>query len=262
MRCRTLLFVLLSASALMIAGCEQLSTSPKVDVTVWPGPVPSPPPPAVPKRITYTKYLAFGDSLTEGLLKGIMNGDVDPKTPGPPSGYPFKLLSLLSAKYVEQTIVMYDGGLAGRLARDDAEEGRLAFVLAQLPQTPEVMILMHGVNDLIDGRSIASTIEHVQDLVDQAHARGMLVLLSTLPPERDGGIKGVGNALVNTYNNALKTQVSGATLIDVNPAVTPAMIGPDGLHLLEIGNAALAAAYFARIAALYEFQPTATEIIR
>lgn len=254
---RTFLTLLTVAGIATALACEYIPAAPVVETSVWPGPVPPPPPPP-PPRIQFTKYLAFGDSLTEGFLKGDAAdfiGDVDPRTPGPTTGYPYKLLTLLSAKYIDQTIVMYDGGLAGRTARDDAEEHRLAFVLGLLPQQPEIMILMHGVNDLADGRSIASTIEHIQDLVNQAQSRGMRVLLSTLPPERDGGIKGVGNGLVNAYNNALKTQVTGVTIIDVNLSVTPDMIGPDGLHLRETGNEALANAYFAKIAELYEIHP-------
>jgi lysophospholipase L1-like esterase len=251
----------LAAAALAAASCEQIDTAPQVDLAVWPGPVP-PVPPAVIPRLQYTTFLAFGDSLTEGFLKGLsasgtltnsnIAGDVDPRTPGPSTGFPFKLKTLLASRYSAQEVVMFDAGWGARTVREDAEEHRLAGVLAVLPQPPEVMLLMHGVNDLMNNGSIASAIEHVQDLVDQAHSRGLKVLVSTLPPERDGGIKGVGNAEVAAYNAALKTQISGATIIDVNPAVTPDMVGPDGLHLLEIGNQTLAEVYFAKLMELYE----------
>ena len=256
-------------SALCVIGsmaCRQLSSESTATTSIWPGPVPPLPPPPAP-RVQVTTFLAFGDSLTEGYLKG-SNADrdsptptaiisnFDPATPGPVTGYPYKLWTRLSARYTTQTIAMYDGGVGGRQARADVQDDRIGFLLPQLPVRPDVLILMEGVNDLNAGATIASTIAALQALVNEGLARGMRVLVSTLPPETPGGI-GPGTSVVLAYNTALKNQIASATIVDIYPAISQDMIGPDGLHLLEVGNQTLANVYFAKIVQLYELQPEA-----
>jgi lysophospholipase L1-like esterase len=257
--------LILTVASLSVAACDQIGTAPAAaDPTVWPGPVPPPPPPPAP-RIQFTKYLAFGDSLTEGFLKGlvgqayvpeIISGQVDPRTPGPTTGFPFKLKALLATRYIEQSFVMYDAGWAGHMAEQEVHDGRLTAVLNYLPDQPEVLILMEGVNDLNAGSNVPKVVGFLQQLVNQATSRGMRVIVSTLPPEREPTDKGPGNAVVADFNRTLKSQITGATVVDVNPAVTSSMIGPDGTHLLEIGNQTLAEVYFAKLMELFEIPAT------
>ena len=257
-----MLFVVLTATLLMGGACEHIDTAPIADPSVWPGPVPPPPPPPKP-RIQFTKFLAFGDSLTEGFLKGadaqtyipnILNGDVDPRTPGPTTGFPYKLNALLAAQYVEQTFVMFDAGWAGRRAEREVIEDRINAVLNYLPDKPEVMLLMEGVNDLNEGDTIPHTIGYLQTLKNEAQSRGMKVLVLTLPPETC--CKGPGNATVLAFNEAIKAQF-GTDVIDIYPAVTPSMVGPDGEHLTELGNQTVAETIFAKLQQLYETLTTA-----
>ena len=257
MRRQTPLLFVVIAATLFAGACAHVDTAPVADTSVWPGPVPPPPPPPKP-RIQFTKYLAFGDSLTEGFLKGldaqayipnILNGDVDPRTPGPTTGFPYKLLGLLPTRYVEQTFVMFDAGWAGRRAEREVIEDRINAVLNYLPDKPEVMLLMEGVNDLNEGDTIPHTIGYLQTLKNEAQSRGMKVLVLTLPPETC--CKGPGNSTVVAFNEAIKTQF-GAEVIDIYPAVTPSMVGPDGEHLLEIGNQTVAETIFAKLQQLFE----------
>ena len=119
---------------------------------------------------------------------------------------------------------------------------------------------MEGVNDLNSGLSISATVNTIQQLVNQAVARGVRVLLSTIPIENPNGTKGrlTSGVLTLPFNDALKKQISGATLVDIYPVITVDMVGPDGLHLLQTGNQALADTYFATIQQLYELPAAVT----
>jgi hypothetical protein len=60
---------------------------------------------------------------------------------------------------------------------------------------------------------------------------------------------------VLAFNDAIRAQF-GADVIDIYPAVTTSMVGPDGEHLLEIGNQTIAETIFARLQQLYEIPTT------
>ena len=259
MRRRTPLLFVAFAATVLVGACEHIDTAPTADPSVWPGTVPPPPPPPNP-RIQFTKYIAFGDSFTEGFLKGqdaltvpyfpnIINGDVDPRTAGPSTGFPYKLKSLLEIRYVEQTFVMFDAGWATRRAEREIIEDRINAVLSFLPDKPEVMLLLEGVNDLAEGDSISHTVGYLQALKNEAQSRGMKVLVLTYPPETS--FKGPGNPTIIAFNDAIKTQF-GADVIDIYPAIPTSMVGPDGEHLTELGNQTVAETIFARLQELYE----------
>src|SRR5262245_29733525 len=63
---------------------------------------PQPVPPAVP-RISRTRFLAFGDSITAGTTSPSVTRAMGA---GLPESYPFKLLALLQARYTAQTFTM------------------------------------------------------------------------------------------------------------------------------------------------------------
>lgn len=221
-------------------------------------------PPEIP-TLTVTRILAFGDSLTEGNATpdAFVPFFVQPTNdPGPAKGYPYKLLTLLTQRYTTQSIMVYNGGFGGRFVSDDATD--------QAPRTldsffdafhPQVMILMHGANDLNQAQpDVTATAAFVGVLVAKAQSRGVSVIVSGLPPRLSGGTPDRGNnpQLVVPYNNALAAMAAQKKVryIDVYGLFTQNLAGPDmapdGLHLTQAGNDKLAAAYFGLLKQFYE----------
>src|SRR5687767_3731910 len=98
------------------------------------------PPPAVP-RVTKTKYLAFGDSLTEGVVSAPFTQTLVTT----PHAYPARLAEALRARYRDQPdIAVFNEGKAGEYAADG--KGRLPDAIKA--HSPEVLLLLEGANDI------------------------------------------------------------------------------------------------------------------
>lgn len=200
--------------------------------------------------------MAFGDSLTEGERTPAFWGTHDPGTPGIALSYPFKLWSLLAATYTGQQISVYNAGFGGEAVASSAARGRFLDMLRQY--APQLVILMHGTNDLIGGTERGVIIGAVEELIGDAQARGVAVFLSAVPrqlPDVGNPPKGTAAVRVPNYNEDLRRMAleEGVTFIDIYPHITDDMISPlDGLHLTQAGNQKLAELYFAAIKAAYE----------
>jgi len=215
-----------------------------------PSPAPPAPAPVVP-QLGVERILAFGDSLTEGESTGtVMRLLHDPGTPGVASSYPFKLQALLAARYTGQTIQVFNGGRGGERATEGLD--RMNQLLGDL--VPQVVILMTGVNDLNGGVAIPLLIDAVEDMIRDARARGVDVLLSTIPRQVPGGRRADSVELVDPYNAELAALAvnENVPLVDIHPHLTDSFITPDGLHVTEAGNAVLAGVYFDALKARYE----------
>jgi lysophospholipase L1-like esterase len=220
--------------------------------------------PYVP-HLSVSRILAFGDSLTEGLATPATVAPlfVHPTNdPGPTKGYPSKLLTMLTTRYATQTISVYNGGYGGRFLADDALD-KPDRTLGEFLDAfhPDVMILLHGVNDTnLPGADVNAVAALEGLLIDKATARGTSVILSSLPPRLPGGNpERVANAAsVVPFNTALAGLAAqkGVAFVDIYPLITPSLSGPDlapdGLHLTEAANAKVATAYFDALRARYE----------
>ena len=180
--------------------------------------------------------------MTEGHATPELWGSLSAVSPGVPRSYPAKLQSLLSGRYTQQDVRVFNGGLGGRRAEEDL--GRMLDLISTLQ--PEVMILMHGANDLIGGRTATQVAGAIEDLVRAARARGVVVLLSTVTRVNPLGTKQLQyDPIVPVLNAALAAVAAtkDATLVDVHPFIPLELLAPDGLHLLEAGNQKLAEIY-------------------
>jgi lysophospholipase L1-like esterase len=238
---------------LAIAGCSS-PTAPTAPPVPPPGGNPPPPPPPVPPpppppppRLSVARILAFGDSMTEGEATPDFH---DPSTPGVAKSYPYKLQTLLSARYTDQTIRVFNGGRGGEWSTDGLP--RLTDLLRQFQ--PEVTIIMTGANDILGGSPVAPIVAATERLVKEAHARGSRVFLSTLTRQNPAGRRGFGWQTIEPLNAALAALAAdeGALLVDVYPHVSLDMLADDGLHLLQSGNQKLAEVYFEALKARYE----------
>ncbi len=190
-----------------------------------------------PPELTATRFLAFGDSMTEGgqQLPPSMFIVV------PTEAYPFRLSILLSARYEDQTIVVDNAGLGGENVSDGL--ARLPGVLTA--RNPQVLLLLDGANDLLNdlGVAVPRIIDRLQRMVRLAKGRGISVLLANFPPQREGTYprnRGAGAPFVPELNQRIAdvARTEGVILVDLYggfPVDTAALIGVDGLHPTPAG---------------------------
>jgi len=250
--------VLTAAVVLAVAGTACVR-SPIVPSPRSPGPVvgplPIPPPPPPAPILSATRFLAFGDSMTEGTISPALQTML---TAGLPVSYPYKLQERLTAIYTDQTIIVLNAGRGGELATNGVK--RLPDVMREAQ--PNVLLLMEGVNDLNSKAGISQTIGALESMIKYARSQGVQVLLATLPPQRRGGLRAGSVDLVPPFNDEVRKTAAeeGATLVDVNSAFDLALIGQDGLHPTDAGYSRLAEIFFEAIRSAFEQPEGSTQI--
>ena len=210
---------------------------------------------APPPRVVATRYVAFGDSMSDGVL-GLTKFAVG--DPGPAVGYAFKLRTLLADRYTAQSFSMTDEGIGGESIT--AGMTRLPIVLSQ--DTPEVVMLLEGINDLNGGReaAIPAIVNGLRTMVRTVRSRGMAPFVATFPPQRPGGRRAFSAASVVPANEQVRAMVAseGAVLVDLYPVFdghVDTLIGPDGLHPTEEGYQKMAETFFQAIRERLEERP-------
>jgi len=197
---------------------------------------------ARPPRLSATRFMAFGNSITEGK-DGFSQIVPDP--------YPSVLAAMLSARYPTQAISVVNKGFGGELAANGSDRIKTELDTVR----PEILLLEEGVNDLSGGdpAAIAPVIGALADMVNKAKARGVQVFLATLTPTRPGTLRGQGPSLVIPETNRqirLLAQSQGITLVDLYEGFAGSpdpYIDVDGLHPTEAGYRKIAEIFFAAI---------------
>lgn len=197
--------------------------------------------------LSRTKFLAFGDSLTAGevtvpvsMLPGLPRiGVLTPPNSRmvvvPSASYPTQLLAMLQARYASQAVAVANAGEPGEYSFYAVARFTDAFTSA----SPEVVLLLHGVNDLRFGNTDLPA-GSLQTMTADARRRGATVLLATMLPGKPGGRNTPNVALVEELNARIKVIASteGAVLVDLYDRLLPeanTIIGSDGLHPTEVG---------------------------
>ena len=203
-----------------------------------------------PPRIARTRYLAFGDSLTAGTTSPLA---VRALGAGLPESYPFKLRALLEGRYTADTFTIENEGRPAELVQSGAL--RLPGVLAA--NNPEVVILLHGVNDIVvfGTSAVTRTAGYLDTMARDARSAGAEVALCTLTPQRPGGFRAGDPAALALYNDAIRQIAAreGAMLVDFDRNFGDLrLIGSDGLHPTEDGYTRMAQLVFEALRARYE----------
>lgn len=221
-----------------------------------PAPPTPPPTPVPPPTLRVTRILAFGDSMTAGTTSPAI---VTSLTAGLPESYPFKLQTLVTARYTAQTITVSNVGRAGEKVLDSETQTRFSDAVSEAK--PELILLMEGANDLnnISGSvndAITVIVGNLEEMVKEAGRRGIPIMVATLPPERL--TKRSAAEFLPRFNDAVKVMAArkGGILVDVNAQFPESLIGQDGLHPTEEGYQRLADIYLEAIKSLYESAAT------
>ena len=147
---------------------------------------------AVP-QISITRIVAYGDSLTEGVTSP------DPTTLllNLPDSYPMQLQAMLSARYTDQAVEVFNEGCSGEFANGSSRN--CAGGVKRLPgvidrDKPQALLLMHGANDLNNNKPVSGVISALEQMIDEAQRRGVVVIVASLPPQNPEGSRGKNGA--------------------------------------------------------------------
>jgi lysophospholipase L1-like esterase len=218
-----------------------------------------------PLVLSVTKFVAFGDSLTEGengrrLTLGL--GFIDPT-----ATYPVYLESMLNTEFPGQSITVPNRGHSG----DTIEVGieKLPSVLAG--EHPGALLLLMGYNNLrfvCDpgvsnspgcGQAITDVSLGMRELIrigKRPEYGVRYIFVSTLtPPGQLLGIppdRRIANDAIVRANSQISSMVraEGVTLVDTYPTFLgheADYVDQDGLHLRPVGYQALADSFFSVI---------------
>jgi lysophospholipase L1-like esterase len=216
--------------------------------------------------LAFTRFVAFGDSITAGEIVGeglVAQGGrfVRPLLVDPFLAYPADLSRELAIRYQTQQPFVTNAGVSG----ENTSQGLVRLPSALNPvnqQPPQVLLLMEGVNDISTGSTsaIAPAVQNLDAMVRFAKASGLRVIVGTIPPENPNACTGPnvpagcvfragGAALVVPFNNAVRTMAAseGVTLTDVYQAFNgdlTTLIDFDGLHPTAAGYQVIAQAFF------------------
>jgi len=204
--------------------------------------------------LSKTRFLAFGDSITVGVVSEVNPAGTPPYilTDVPNDSYPAVLQRLLSARYTSQTITVRNEGKGGEKAVDGV--GRAQSVING--NRPEVVLIMDGYNDLSTAgeAGIEPAIAAITAIAKDARFRGARVFMATLSPPPVGVNRGISNITIVRFNEALRAAARGevAVLVDVYGALAPdanRYNSADGRHLSIEGYRKVAETFFAAIQA-------------
>lgn len=214
-----------------------------------------------PPRISATKFLAFGDSITAGeVTVPVVTGTGDRATVSlplqvvPAASYPAVLSGKLRQRYVAQAITMENAGKPGEAIVDGYTRFQTTLTSAQ----PEALLLLYGYNDCnSDSRAVQRALNTMGDMVRYAKARGAKVYVATLTPGIADRLRTLPEANVLAFNSGIRALAASehVGLLDLYQLALPDVdgwIGVDGLHPTEAGYANIADAFYKTLIAELE----------
>ena len=211
------------------------------------------------QEVALTKYMSFGDSLTQGV-NGRPGFGFDNLLLDTPNAYPTFLQQMFVERIPSQSVSVLNAGKAGELAGNN--DSRLKEELGR--HQPQVLLLLEGINDLNAGSTSQTVVNALRDNIRTAKERGaQFVFVSTLlpvAPEVCGPPAPTcralftpgGNTTIANVNQSIRSMVAanGAHLVDPYDlflANKAAYIDVDGLHMRPAGYQALAEQFWMRV---------------
>ena len=203
------------------------------------------------RLLRLTDFLAFGDSITTGVFSSNFSLAT---TSGISTSYPAQLEALLMERYPDQPITIINTGLAG----ETSPEGRARAPRVLGAWNPEVMMLLEGINDLLN-IGPAQTANDLEAIARSAQSRGVLVLIATLTPIGDSkasgrsGIRAAADDL-NQRIRQIARDLNLGPVVDLFGAFDgrPSLLGDDGLHPTADGYRVMAEEFMDAIVSRFE----------
>jgi lysophospholipase L1-like esterase len=200
-------------------------------------------------RLSRTRILAFGDSLTAGDV--VVPGTDDVLLSPTAQPYPAVLAQLLRERYGDQPVV-FNAGRSGEHAF--ASNTLPRFTLETRTNNAEAVVILEGVNDILYAdppRGIADAEFGVSVLAADARGRRLRTFIALLTPTKPGR-RYIPLGVIQAANDRLRAVArgEGAVVIDT---FTPLLadlngyIGTDGLHLTPAGYRKLGETIFAAL---------------
>ena len=185
-------------------------------------------------RLSRTRFVAFGDSITSGEVTDPIgsSGGIGRHVVIPSVAYPSVLLAQLQSTYPAQASairVTNEGKGAENIV-----DGVLRFEDAVASSGANVAMIQEGVNSLgYPGIERATAL--TRDMVWQAKQRGVAVFVGSMLPTIVGRQRSQNVPALEGYNALLKAMCAeeGVTFVDLYNGLLPhveTLIGVDGLH--------------------------------
>ncbi len=208
-----------------------------------------------PPMLGVTRVLAFGDSLTAGVVAEFG------RSVSAQHSYPAQLEQELRNAYRAQSIRVFNEGVPG----EEAVEARGRLTSALSLHRPEVVLLMEGTNDLgySDDRS-GPALEAIDRMVRTVQSAGATPVVATIPPIRSS-VRPAQAAGVARYNRGLRAIAAsrGVALVDIHGVIAGGRcstgagrslpcLGADGLHPTIEGYRLIAGAFFDHLVRQYD----------
>lgn len=216
--------------------------------------------PAPTQAIGATRFVAFGDSITAGVLSEVFDGMFLADEAG---SYPTLLRNAFIQYHQPQVFTVFNEGVPGETARVGAD--RLPGVLTE--RRPQVLMLLEGINDMATaGRSAEQTAANVHYMVETARLFNCTVLVATMPqtyysldpggPNRPPRERFNATEKIVPFNTELRRLVSGMQnvhVVDLYAAFGSdrSMMGSDGLHPSPAGYYRMAETFYNTIRAVF-----------
>jgi len=226
-----------------------------------------------------TKFMAFGDSFTEG--EDGRSARLVPHVIDPVGTYPYLLEGMLNTEYKGQPIQVVNQGKSGEFI----DKGRQRLTDLLRTNHPQALLLLHGYNDLLDscrasqGRDAATpvcaaaineVVSTYRKMIQIAKSAGVsYVFASTLTPSGTftAGPNVMDRRIALSAITATDSRLApvirgeGATLVDAYAAFAgheSEYVADDGLHPRRAGYQALADTFVAAIKATISSTPAFT----
>ena len=207
----------------------------------------------VSQTIAKTKFMAFGDSITEGKVRLVPLISLSK-----PETYPYKLEQMLLQRFPTQSISVSNQGFSGEKTTEGVR--RLPGLLDG--EQPEVLLLLEGVNGVRE-LATSSQATALQRMIRDAQQRGVDVIIATVMPISDQrAIDKPGTAeKILALNEEIRDLADD---FDLGPVVdlfalfqaNPHLLGADGLHPTAEGQTRIAEAFRDEILRRYDTKST------
>ncbi|PZE84304.1 SGNH/GDSL hydrolase family protein [Curtobacterium sp. MCBD17_032] len=205
-------------------------------------------------RHPFTKYVAIGDSFTEGI------GDPDPASVGGHRGWADRVAETL-ADGTDADFTYANLAVRGRLLRQIVD----GQVEAALALGPDLVTVSAGGNDVIrPGSDPDELAERYDRMVERLRRDGATVVLFTGPDVGMTPVLGMVRGKTAVYNEhlhaiALKHGALVADLWALRVLRDPRMWAPDRLHHSPLGHATVAAAVLDTLGVPHTLETSAPE---